>query len=266
MRKLMFVFMMAFMTVYGKEEVPPALLQLLQVMEVSHDGTLRSIVDATQARWIRPAGKERWEIADLPAEKKERVIDLAEELGFFGEIVPKHGEFDYALVLGATVFRMQKRIETLIRLWDAGVRFHQIVFLTGQRPLDPSVEALTEICDTESEAAEVLWRLAPVSEDMGLVPVTFVSAPMFSTAAGIRRPTTGDSIDSWLHSGPKPGRCLFISSQPYCLYQDAVVQMRLPAEFKAETVGDGTNGRKQNAAVVLDTIARWLYQQELKKS
>ncbi len=261
MRKLFFLFMMAFMSVYGNWEPSQPLLDLLEAMEVSHDGTLSSIVEATQKKWIRPAGKERWEIADLSAKEREKVIFHAERLGFFQERWPERKEYEYVLLLGATVFRMQKRIETMIRLWESGVRFHQIVILTGDRKLDPRVEALTEICETESEAAKALWKLAPIPDDMAAVPVIFIASPMIETGGIKRRPATGDTISSWLSTHPKEGSCLFISNQPYCLYQDAVVRKMMPKGYFIETVGDEAEGSRQSAAVILDTIARWLYAQ-----
>ena len=51
------------------------LLQLLSVLEIKHDGSLQSIVDATQKDWlqaIRPGNKERWEIDAAIKEKFEQ--------------------------------------------------------------------------------------------------------------------------------------------------------------------------------------------------
>jgi len=266
MRRVIAIFMLLVGVMYGSENLPEPLMRMLEVMEVPHDGTLASIVSATQERWIRAPGKERWHIADLSEDKKEAVINLAEEMGFFKEILPTEQEYDYVVVLGATVFRMQKRIETLIRLWNDGVRFHQVVVMTGARPLDPAVEALTEFCKTEGEAAKLLWKLAPIPEGMEKVEVVFVDVPMIPVPGGFRRPNTGDTAAAWMALKPKPGKCLFVSNQPYCLYQDAVIKSLLLKEFNVETVGDGVDGHLQNAAVVLDTVSRWLYQEQILRS
>ncbi len=228
---------------------PDPLLQLLELMEVPHDGTPSSIVQETQKRWIRPAGKERWEMADLTLEKKEKVLQLADQMGFIQEIRPTKQEYDYVLLLGATVFRMQARLEHMAQLWKEGIRFNKVVILTGMRPLDPKAEDL--IAKTESEAAHILWDRC----ELNFLPVSFVEVPM----NGSIRPTTQDTIIRWMEEFPEPGSSLFISNQPYCHYQGAIVDLVLPDKFEHETVGNSADPTSLNGAVVLDTIARWLY-------
>jgi hypothetical protein len=230
------------------------LLDLLTLMNVPHNGTHESIVAETQARWIRPAGKERWEIPDLP-EKKEKIIEYADQLGFIRERLPSKQRYNYGIVMGATVFRMQKRLHFLIELWKKGIRVEKLVFLTGERPLDPLVESLTDVCKTESQAAHYIWEHAEVPLKMRALPITFIDVPM----KGSVRPSTGDTVGAWIKTGPAPGSCLLISNQPYCLYQDAAARKLFPQPFDIETVGEEASLKSLNAAVVLDTIARYLY-------
>lgn len=233
--------------------VTPPLLELLDLTQVSHDGTLASIVEGTQKKWLRPAGKERWETTDLDADKRVKVLELAEQIGFIDEVRPTETQYDYVLLLGATVFRMEARLNYMVKLWKEGVQFKHVVILTGMRPLDTKVEQ--KIADTESEAARILWSEC----ELNFLPVSFIEAPM----NGSLRPTTQDTIIAWQDEFPEPGRCLFISNQPYCFYQGAVVDLNLSDEFPHETVGEAANPSKLNAAVVLDSIARWLYSSDL---
>lgn len=235
------------------------LKQLLQVMEVPHDGTTKSIVEATQKRWIRPAGKERWEVEDtLTESQRDAVMGYCTKKGFFKEIKPAHLNYDYAIILGATVSRMEKRMAYLAKLADAGVQFKQVVLLSGARPLDASVESIPEDCKTENDAMEFLWKAQALSKQ---VAWKHFAHPMIPIADGkFRRPSTNDTFHLWLQSSPAPGRCFFVSNQPYCFYQQAVAENLMPKTFVYETVGPPAEASSQNAAVLLDNIARCLYE------
>lgn len=233
--------------------------QLLQVMAVPHDGTPKSIVEATQKRWIRPAGKERWEVEDtLTASQRDAVMAFSAKKRFFKEIKPAHLNYEYAFVLGATVSRMEKRMAYLAKLADSGVQFKQVVLLSGARPLDASAESIPQGCKTECDAMEFLWKAQPLSKQ---VPWKHFAHPMIAIAEGkMKRPSTGDIFNLWLQSSPAPGRCFFVSNQPYCFYQQAVAENIMPKTFVYETVGAAAEASSQNAAVMLDNIARCLYE------
>lgn len=241
-----------------EEVISQPLLDLLKQMEVSHNGTLSSIVQATQKQWLRPAGKERWHIDELSTDKREVILSYAEKLGFIQECLPLKKHYDYAHILGGATPRMEKRISYLVSLYEKGVRFDHIFLLTGARPLDPAVDTLLDGCKTESDAGHVLWQSAKMPEEMRKIPVTFVDTPMIKTEKGERRPTTNDTILAWMALNPKPGTSLFISNQPYVRWQGAAVRAYLPAD-QVETVGEGAKLTVQNSAIILDTIARWLY-------
>lgn len=249
------------------EVVSEPLLKLLQVMEVTHDGTLSSIVSATQKSWLRPAGTERWHIEnDLTDEKKEKLFPLAAQLGFINEMIPSSKDYAYCLILGGTSGRMEKRLKYAAKLWKEGIHFNQIVFLVGARPLDPDVDLWADICKTEIEAAHYIWEHADLPKGFKELPIVFVDVPMIPTEKGQRRPTTGDTVIAWLALHPKPGKCLGISNQPYCLYQEAVIRSYLPKSIDYETAGEATNIKHLNGFNLLDSIARWLYQVQFIRS
>lgn len=233
--------------------------QLLEVMAIPHDGTPKSIVEATQKKWIRPAGKELWEIKDtLSASQRDAVMDFCAKKGFFKEIKPAHLNYEYAIVLGATVATIKKRLAYFAKLADSGVKFKQVVLLSGERPLDPSIETIPEGCKTESDVMEFLWKTQALSKQ---VPWKHFACPMVALTEGkFKRPSYIDTLNLWLQSSPAPGRCFSISSQPYCFYQQTVAENVLPKTFIYETVGPPADASIQKAPIMLDTIARCLFE------
>ena len=244
-------------TLFGCEQdlFTPDLTELLTVMEISHDGTPSSIVQATQKSWIRPAGKERWHLQDtLTSLQKKAVMVYCQKMGFLNEIRPALKEYDYAVIFGATVSRMEKRIAFLDKVANSGVHFKKVILLSGARPLDPSVETIPEGCKTEGDAMAYLWKKHLLSQK---VTWEQFDHPMIDAT---KRPNTGDTIKRWLASSPATGTCCMISDQPYCLYQQLVTQNLMPKEFKCETIGSAPDLDALNSQAALDTIARCLYE------
>ncbi|HEY2809806.1 MAG TPA: hypothetical protein VGJ00_00215 [Rhabdochlamydiaceae bacterium] len=223
------------------------------------------IVNETQKQWLRPSGKERWEMAELPMEKRKLVVQWAEKQGLLADRKPLMNTYDTALLFGAATPSMQKRLKYLKTLWEEGVRFKHIVWLTGDRPLDKRVDAFTERCSNESQAARVIWEEVELPAEMRELPIVFVEAPQKKVGLSLQRPSTLDTILTWLKTGPTPCKCLFISSQPYCCYQYAIVKSSLPEMFGFDVVGPRMDPDRHSAsaAVILDTLARWIYQESL---
>jgi hypothetical protein len=224
-------------------------------MEVEHDGTAQSIVDSTQKKWIRPAGKELWHIEDrLTPSQKKAVMDYCNKIGLFDEVRPLYLDYDYAVVFGATASRIEKRIAFLSHLSDTGTSFKKVVLLSSGRPLDLAVEMMPAGCKTEGEVMAYLWKAHSLSQKVAWEQFDH---PMITPQ---KRPTTGDTIRLWLASSPTPGRCIMISNQPYCLYQQLVTQNVMPKSFTFETVGSAADLTALNPQAALDTIARCLYE------
>ncbi len=234
-----------------------ALSSLAAALDIPSD---ENLVAATQGRWLRRPGQERWEMAEISQEKREFVLRWAEEQGLFSPWMPSEPFYDQALILGATTFRMESRLAFLVDLWKKGTRFDKIVWLVGERPLDPRVEGLTQRAQTEAEAARILWEEAELPEEMRQLPVLFVASPM---KEGGKRPNTADTVELYLEVSPKPCSALFISDQPFCGYQFAVIKSLLPDAYLFDVAGAGVQSTNHPAAgaILLDSIARWLYQE-----
>lgn len=258
-----------------------ALKNLLQETNIVYDQTFDHMVAATQQEqptgWLRPRGKERWEIAEIFAEKRTILFKQFDQLGMLAQISPTKKQYDYVLFLGATLSRVRLRLQYLFDLWENGVRFKSIVILAGQRPLDQKIEPLSAITNahngictfkedwtlsaiptTEIDMIKVVFEQTQLPKEWHNIPLIFINTPMKQTATGLQRPTTEDTILAWMTQKPTPGSLLAISSQPHINYQDLVVRNYIPSSFSLETVGPAE--QSSTIAILLDATTRWLYQ------
>ncbi|QQR49513.1 hypothetical protein IPF37_01560 [bacterium] len=258
------------------------LLSLLDLMNIQHDGSLADVVTKTQAQWLRQVGKERWEMPEFVVDQLDQFLSLLDRLGCITQVAPAQQHYDYALLLGATLARMRTRLGYLITLWNQGIRFDKLVLLGGQRILEKDFEGLDALLDrenidlpirkdwqfsgtlptTEMQMMVLVYDQAEMPKEMRNVPVVMVDSPMRQRSDGMpTRPTTIDTITDWLKTSPLAGSCLVLSNQPFVQYQHSVVKTALPEQFFVETVGHAVEGENHHKAVYLDTVARWLYQE-----
>ncbi len=268
----------------GDSVISATLLSILEITGVKHMGTLDSIVECTQKAWLRPAGVERWQMEEVFEALHDRLLPYFIEMRLINGVKPSKRDYDYAILYGSTVQRMRDRLAYLLQLYNEGYRFKRLVLFTGQRPLDAKIESPEIIFDrnnkvlpirddymmpvdcpkTESDAIRFLLdaTILPV-EFKDTVTVEFVESPMQKTGDGKpRRPTTADTIMQWLSKNPNPGSMLSISNQPFVEYQHTVSKTLLPETFVVETVG-GPAERPVKVGLFLDTLARWLYQENM---
>ncbi len=240
---------------------PTALFELTHALGISEKS---DIVYETQKKWLRK-NQERWEMKELTPCQRHLVLTWAEKQGLFTSWKPFYKIYDKALILGATTSRMQLRLNYLKELWKEGVRFSQIVWLTGDRPLDPSADDFLDQAKNESEAAYILWEKTDLPEDMKNLPVIFIASPMKKEGSSWKRPNTQDTILKWLETAPKSCSALFVSDQPFCGYQFAVLKLCMPDSVQFDLVGKGVdpNSHPAAAAITLDSIARWIYAESL---
>jgi hypothetical protein len=227
-----------------------AILELANYFGISQK---EDLVLETQKKWLRKPGKERWEIEKLSQKDQEFVINWAKKEGFFDEIRPSIQLYDKALILGATTKRMQIRLNYLKKLFQEGVRFSEIVWLTGERKLDSRVDEFTDLCETEFDAAKLLWEKEDIPNEMKNLPVLFISAPQKNGA----RPNTKDTLDKWLQEMQDPSTVLFISSQPYCEYQFNVIRETLRDNILFDIACPSV--LEVEAENILDSVARSIW-------
>lgn len=226
---------------------------LLEEFGISPNASTAEIVAETERLWVQK-GRERWEFDQRFEPMKEKLWPIFDQMGLLQAVKPSKTHYEYALICGSLLSSMQKSAQYLADLWEEGVRFEKIVFLTGQRPLQNSEKEMTG-AETESQVAEWAYLHSELPKNL---PVSFIDAPMKHIDGNWVRPNRGDTIRSWLNTQPLPGTCLVISNQPYVAYQKAVIQHCLSDEFPVETVGPGVKG-SPSVALILDTIARELF-------
>ncbi len=202
--------------------------------------------------WMQK-GKERWEYDKRYEYMRPVAWPLFEKAGLIFEAAPQKEHYDYALVHGALLPAVQKRIEYLASLWKKGTRFDKIVFLTGARPLRDAEKAACDLI-WESEMVEWVYLRSELPKD---IPASFINAPQKQVEGAWVRPQTIDTLRAWIQTEPKAGSCLGVSNQPYVGYQNAVMRSLLPAGFTVETVGPAVEG-EPTVALILDTIAKEL--------
>ena len=258
----------------------PPLTELLKLLSIKNDGTFAQIVAVTQQEQpnglLRPASKERWEINEITVNDKPRLQELFKQLKLIEQIIPQKKSYKYAVVLGATIHAIRRRLAYLLEMWHQGVRFETIVFLVGQRKIDPKIETdkdfsnrenghleiktewkLNASPQTETDIAQMVYEQSVLPDEWRTIPVFFIDTPETITH---HRPTTPDTIIFWLSKSPKPGSILAISDQPHIHYQDAVLRTYIPTSFTIETMGKKASHTILDA-VILDALGRWIYQE-----
>lgn len=265
----------------------PSILEIMNVLELPHDGALESIVNITQEKFIqkKPDGqrKERWEIEEVLPHLKKEAMPILDKLGMLKEFFPSGEKYDSVLMFGALLPSVRKRLNYLIDLWENGVRFDKIVFLGGERPLIEEKESRDMLYDkknkdmlvrgdwqvpekkptNELEMMQLVWNQARLPDDMRKISTEWINAPLKPNPTGGKplRPTTEDTINIWLRNSPTERKILAISNNPHIGYQQSVLETYLPEDFKIETVGSAAS-LELSLAFYLGEMTRWLYQEQ----
>lgn len=268
------------MVLQDNAHVQPAVVEIMSLLGCSQVSTrVDQFVETLAPRFTRKRDQERWDLHDNVDEVvKNKVLDKFEQLGLLQTVVPTGKSYDYIVVLGGALISMRKRFAYVKQIWEQGVRATSIVFLTSLRPLEQfeDAAALNDRQQTilpikeswqppahnpvdEFGLMQELWRQAELPAELAALPCEVVDTPQKTWPDGtVHRANTGDTMECWLNKKPKPGRCLFISNQPYVGYQSAVIRRWMPANFSVETVGPDAPRDKQKVSVLIDSLFRWL--------
>ncbi len=263
MRKFLFFlflpfFLQALSLKDAQGDLLPAARELLTLMDVP-DIPQDELISYLKEHWMQ-SKKERWEMDIRSEEKKELALPLLRELGCIETLNATEQAYDYALVLGATGPVMQMRLDFLYTQHQNGVRFSQIVLLSGDRKLSPKRDGEYEDLENETQLLCHLFANHPLSK---LVPHSVIDSKQQLLDDGtMRRPTTANTLIDWLETNPPPGKCLALSTQPFVGYQEAVARTVLPSTFSIEGIGPALNS-PYPLAIYLDNFAKWLlYEKE----
>lgn len=235
---------------------------VLKITGVTYDGTLQDLVKVTQKNWLRPAGKERWEVGEVHEDKRKQLVPLFKRMGLIDAFITTEKSYDHILFMGATVFRMALRLETLKEVLGALTSYQDIVFLSGCRYLTDNEKEFLKKRGWDPVAKTEAGIYPRMFEEFAIPlakTICIDSAESKKTDGTSYRPTTADTVKDWLKTNPVPGTAVVISSQPFCHYQKVVTESLLPKTFKVSVVGVKAP-EDTTVAVYLDTIARTLYQ------
>ena len=260
-----------------QESLTRELDSLLNTLKIPHNQDLNNMIDASQV-WRRAHDQERWQLKDLNIDQKthDKALAHLERLDLIKEIKPLHSTYDYALLLGATVPRMQKRLNHLVNLWETGTRFHKIIFLVGIRPLVPEVDKIQQLTITtvgnaphkdafpitELEGAEMIFHSTPMPEAMRQLPVEYISTPRRWEGNRWQRANTRETTKTWSKTNPASGSALVMSEQPSAHYQMEVIRQELSAGFTVDLAARPA-APDTRLVILLDALALWLHNAKL---
>lgn len=239
MKVIICVLLLSAQLAYGADTfVTPLLLKLLKTTEVVHDGSMESIINATQDEWVRK------EVAPVSEETRNELLLIADHLGYVNEVAPQEKNYDYAVVLGGRANTMKGRIENLCKCWEKGVRYKQIVFIYPE---------------VNGDDAEAIWKEMKLPEGLAKVKTQFNRVKEISRGMGRKRsPNLGDMIVDWMTHEREWGTALFFSSQPEVQHENALVSYYMPKRFECETVGHSIAKESLETQGLLRTIAHTL--------
>lgn len=254
------------------------LLRLLQLTDVTHDGTLEGVHRATQERW-RQHGKHSGDIVDIYPLVADQVVPIFEELGYVGEQSAPRKQYDIGIIFGAYILAVRKRFAMLKRLWDDGLRFDQLVLLGSARKahpekeslakvnsaeggldFDPMWENLEEVPPTEAKLMEtVLWQSDLPAEwrDNFLV----VETPLRTDRPEKPDPSGEDTIRQWLDYHDASGStAVGVYSQPQLRHMEVVCRrLMVPRGIEVDLVGYAAPPNT-NVSQVLDSVAKVIHE------
>lgn len=262
--------------------VHPKYVEIIDLLQLPHfDRSVYELVSVTQNHWLRGQGKERWHMQEIYIEssKKKQIMNALLHLGLIKEIRPQNKHYNYAIVNGATLPVVRKRLFFLKTLIEEGIQIDKIIVLGSARPLDPLKDPLSELFNpenpyfsfksdfnpnipipkTEFEMMKIIYEQSNLGLIMSSIPVEFYNTEMIVASNGHpKRPSSEDLVATWLASSPQPGTCLAIFSQPHVYCQQAAYRHVMPSNFSVEGVGyECPQGL--SLAYHLDNLARWLY-------
>jgi hypothetical protein len=254
------------------------LARLLQLFGINPSLPLESLQKLTAARWITK-DHERWEEPETTLRTRSERAAFWRAVGnlpLYHEIWPTPTSFDHVLVLGGTLLPQDRKNELVVRLWEQGVDFGNIVHMGGDRQLNDKLDGthlygiqhpgglpvtqswsgiIGEHPQTEADMLYQLWHRSQIPSEMRMIPTHFVGA---SLTTGFRA-NTGDTYVQWLETNPTPGKALIVSISPHGPYQywGAVHALRASG-FEIHLAAPSAALGPQRMSYFTGAIPRWL--------
>jgi len=257
---------------YGKENLP------------ADSRDLRAWNDWAQTHFLRPQGKDHFDIADHPKDPRhKKLMAYFEKFGLTSAIAPKKERYQAIVIFGGGPANSRERMNYVQKMWEAGVRADHIFCICGHRELSeketlahvlnevkPYIpnrsgwQAPSKVIMYEDHMAKVVWDQIIVDDQLRSKLIVLTTQAKYDPVTGkfIRRANTEDTLIDFFKSYPQLKDVLFVSSAPYGPYQHETV-LKVLKDMKnttttVETVSDDLHIDMTTLAF-LDTLARRLY-------
>lgn len=250
--------------------------RLMELQDISFNGTVRDLIDRTQKKWLTESSKEKRQIEKLTDSNIDKYWSVFHDLGMTDQILPPSEGYDIIIVMGATPMQLKARLSFLAACWRKGLRSKKIAVLAGERFLDPRVETLRNILVSPGDLTfrEVLgqapldeieaahWLIENIIWPQGMDKLFEVITTKRPGLGPNGRPGTIDTLTKlreYLLDSPGIYRTgLIITSQPHAYYHYAQGQLLLDdllcLELASEKAPSGTK-----VTTMLDATARWIH-------
>lgn len=251
-------------------------------IEVGEDVTAKDLSQAMQERWIRKT-EHQYQVPGGPPSPEDMV--LLKELNLVDAVPAPSRPYAGALILGATVIAVRKRLAYLVeehkRDPDASgfrVTIPTVYMLGGARPLDKDKESPTVLSTPAELPFKDESRWTPPAEmpttEAGMMRLVFEQSDITPCGAGVfidtplqptpdgktRHPNTTDTVKEFLRTNPKTGTYLAVSSQPFVARQTMNVKQALPEGFMVVGIGYAAAATTP-LKTFLDETARLLFEE-----
>ncbi len=248
-------------------------------IDLKKEISVEELLEKIQQHWLRKVSRQ-YEISHvMPELPNKKDLSIFKKLHLIDAITPPPGEYEGALLLGATANAVRRRIAFLLK---QKVKFKKLYVLGSHRILKP-----------EHEGPDILFKPIPelpFKTDYQ-IPITYENLP--KTEAQMMRlvceqvslpkeweiifidtllnqnsdsktlqPNTTDTLRDFSNLDPVPGKYLLVSNQPFVTRQTFNALSILPPEFTIVGIGD-TALSATPLRTFLDEIGRLLYE-ELK--
>jgi len=238
------------------------IVQLLKITKIAwNKDCAKSLIAVTQQGWLRPEGKEKWQVTEIYEDKRVELLPVFRRMGLVDSLLAVRSGYAHTLFMAGHVERMILRRKVFFELQKQGVSWGNVVFLASDRPLITAEKKVLitagwdPIPDTEAALyPRFFTEMVAVDGAIGCISAT----GCYMANGQFRRANTADTVIEWLKTNPLPGPTLLISSQPLCLHQKLVAQTYLEG-WDVDVVGLQAPTTTP-IGLYLDTIARILYQ------
>jgi hypothetical protein len=247
-----------------KGGITSAFEKLLKQFDISAQSIndLRAIVAQTQNQWLFKG--DRWNLLDKQYKNKDAICACLEELGFQTEMPIQEikKKYDAILVLSDIAPSFKQRLDYLKDCFKK-VPCDQVIIVSGERKLDPVIES-------QKELEKLFGIKAKITNEKDILPELLktdyfdneirnrLSHYIPTGQSSYNRSSTEDQIKKIAAKIQRYSKILFISNQPYILYQSLIVKAYLP-NHEIDSVGPVYTEDACNIARILDRIARTLY-------